>query len=376
MARHSAWPLEVNASTLEELDTPVEVIDLEIVRANLARMQDMCNRHGVRLRPHAKTHKSPYFGHMQIAGGAHGLTVAKLEEAAVFVDAGVNDVLVAYPIIGLHKLSRLERLVSRAHVIVSVDSVEVAEGLAALGRGRGDAIRVYVEVDTGFGRLGLPPGQPTRELVRSLARLRGIEVVGLMTHGGHGAVADADEKRQIGRHGGESLVATATLLREDGIDVAEISVGSTPTAPFVVEVPGITELRAGTYIFHDVDMVAVGAATWKDCAVTVLTTIVSRPSSDRAVMDAGSKTLSSDTAFPPASGFGHIVDHEDVDVSWLNEEHGVLTVPPELSLAVGDRVRIVPNHVCQVINLSDSVTLVDSDCIVGELSVEARGKRR
>jgi D-serine deaminase-like pyridoxal phosphate-dependent protein len=376
VGNHSARSLAVNASALETLDTPAVIVDLDVVRANLAKMQELCDRHAVRLRPHAKTHKSPYFGRMQLDGGARGLTVAKLEEAAVFVDAGVDDVLVAYPIVGTEKLRRLEGLLRRAQVTVSVDSVEAAEGLAALGRRRGDAISVYVEVDTGLGRLGLLPGPPTRQLVRSLAQLRGIKVVGLMTHGGHGAVADADEKRRIGRHEGESLVATAALLQEDGIDVGEISVGSTPTAPFVAEVPGVTELRPGTYIFHDVDMVAVGAADWSDCAVTVAATVVSRPGRDRAVIDAGSKTLSSDRAFPPATAFGRVVHHEDVEVSWLNEEHGVLTVPPHYPLAIGDRVRIVPNHVCQVINLSDSVTLVDSSGVVGDLPVEARGKRR
>lgn len=368
-----------SAALYPDLDTPSLVVDLDVVADNIAEMAEVARRHGVRLRPHAKTHKMPELAKLQLAAGAAGITCAKLGEAEVMADAGCTDILIAYPLWGELKLRRLRALRERARVRVSLDSVEIAEGLGKLGRETGSPIEVLVEVDTGHHRLGRPPGRPTVDLVRQIAGVPGIEVIGLLTHGGHAYRSRSPEELEaVARREGADLVETAELCAREGITLAEISVGSTPTARHVAGVAGVTEIRPGTYIFNDAAMMRLGVATERTVAARVISSVVSRPAHDRIVVDAGTKCLTSDGVGTPdwivAAG------RPDVHFEFLTEEHGVARLGPSGApaddLAIGDRLAILPSHVCPVVNLFDSAYGVRGGEVTETLTIAGRGKVR
>ncbi len=360
-----------------ELDTPTVLVDLDVAEANMRKMAEATAARGVGLRPHIKTHKSVYFAHRQLAHGAVGIAVAKIGEAEVMINGGVTDVLLAYPPIGPIKLRRLAALMDRARIIVSIDSVEAAEGLSDLGRKLDREIEVYVDVDTGLHRMGLPPGEPSAELAQKIDRLSHVRVIGIMSHCGHvGREKTPEALAKAARGDAERLVETANLARKAGIAIETVSPGSTPASLHHIQVEGVTEIRPGTYIFNDANCVGHEISTVEECAVTVLSTVVSRPSPDRAVADSGSKTLTND-GNSKRRGFGIVKGIESAYVSSLSEEHGVLELTdPSVTLKVGDRIRIVPNHVCPVVNLTDELVAVRGDELAGTIPVSARGKRQ
>lgn len=369
----------VHPTLLEELDTPALVVDLDVMERNIERMAALAREAGVRLRPHVKTHKSPWIAHQQLRAGAAGITVAKLGEAEEMVEAGITEIFIAYPIIGEQKLRRFQELLDRVDLMVAVDSVEGAEPLGRAARkSRRGRVRVFVDVDTGHRRLGLPPGEPSADLARRIAGIEGIQVVGLMSHAGHLASAATQEAlAEEARRAAASLVATAEALRRRGLPVEHVSPGTTPGAAFEARVPGVTEIRPGTYVFNDRNTVDRWAATEADCALTVLATVVSRPSADRAVIDAGSKVLSSDRAVGSDRTFGLVVGRPDLRLERLSEEHGILAVEADgPGLRVGDRLQVIPNHVCTAVNLSDLLYGYRDGRVVKEIPVAARGRSR
>lgn len=350
-----------------EIDTPALVIDLDTVQANVAEMAEIAARHGVRLRPHTKTHKSPELARLQLAAGAAGITCAKLGEAEVMADAGCRDVLLAFPLWGKAKLDRLRTLRERARVRVSLDSVEVAE---PLGKAAGpEPIEALVEVDTGLGRLGRPPGAPTAELVAELRKVAGIEVVGLLTHAGHSYRSHSEaELRAVAEREVSDLVETARLAGGE----LEVSVGSTPTARFGAAVPGVTEVRPGTYIFNDSNMIHLGVATERTAAARILATVIARPVPGRFVVDAGTKCLAADGS--PSSIV--VAGRPELRIDFLSEEHGVGACPPDSAPDIGERLGLIPNHICPVINLFDTAYAVRAGAVDYELPITARGKVR
>jgi D-serine deaminase-like pyridoxal phosphate-dependent protein len=367
-------------TTVDQLDTPALLFDLDVVERNIAEMARVAADAAVRLRPHTKTHKSPDIAWMQIAAGAVGITVAKLGEAEVMADAGLDDILIAYPVWGADKLRRVRALMDRGVVIrVSLDSVEVARPLGRMAVGRGTPIEVLVDVDTGQHRMGRPPGAPTVELVTRIAALDGIEVTGLMTHAGHAyGAASPEELRRVAEREGLDLVETAEACAAAGVPIREVSVGSTPTARIVAKVPGVTEIRPGTYVFNDVDQMRLGTATEANCGARVLATVVARPWGDRFVIDAGSKCFTSDGGDgPPFPGRGVIVGRPDLRLDALTEEHGAGHVEPGgAQLSIGDRVEVIPLHVCPAVNLFDVAHGVRGGSILREFAIEGRGKVR
>ncbi|MET7330759.1 alanine racemase [Nonomuraea sp. NPDC005650] len=357
-----------------ELDTPALVIDLDAVRANITEMAEAAAKHGVRLQPHIKTHKMPELARMQLDAGAGGITCAKLGEAEVMADAGIDDILLAFPIWGEPKLRRLAALRERARIRVSLDSPEVAAGLGRLG---GPPVEVLVEVDTGQHRLGRPPGRPTADLVAEIAAVPGVEVVGLLTLAGHAYHSRTPaELAETARREGADLVATAELCARDGIELREISVGCTPTARHAAGVAGVTEIRPGTYIFNDTAMMRLGVATEQTAAARVLTTVIARPTPERVVFDAGTKCLTSDGSGTPdwirAVGLPYL--HMD----FLNEEHAVAHLEPghHGELPVGTRAQLIPGHACSAVNLFDLAYGVENGQVTTELRVAARGAVR
>jgi len=363
-------------ATLAELDTPALLVDLDVLEANLAEMAAVAGRAGVRLRPHTKTHKSPEIARMQLQAGAAGITCAKLGEAEVMADAGLDDLLIAYPLVGEHKLRRLRDLLERSRVRVSLDSVEVAEGIGRVGRALGGDVEVLVEVDTGLHRLGRPPGPPTAELVGFVARVPGVQVVGLLTHAGHAYRARTpDELRRLAEREVLDLVETAALCRRQGIDLPEVSVGSTPTARAGAFVDGVTEIRPGTYALNDATMVRLGVATEASTAAHVLVTVVARPTGERFVVDAGSKCFTTDN-MGAVPDWLVVAGRPDLHLDFLSEEHGVGHRAGAEDVRVGERLRVIPSHACTTMNMFDVAYGVRGGRVERELHIAGRGKVR
>jgi D-serine deaminase-like pyridoxal phosphate-dependent protein len=361
-----------------ELDTPGLLVDLDIMERNLREMAEAARAGAKKLRPHTKTHKSPWVAHQQLKHGASGITVAKLGEGEVMADAGIEDILIAYPIYGEAKLERLGRLMKRCREVrVSTDSVEVAEGYARLGRALGREVQAYLEVDTGLGRCGHAPGEETRGVAREIAALKGVRLIGVMTHAGHGYTADRAARERVAREEGEILVQTAHDLREkDGIEVREISTGSTPTARPGARVPGVTEIRPGTYVFNDAGQLAIETATLETCAASILVTVVGRPAADRAIVDGGSKVFTSDMR-AGARTHGVVIGRPDLELFKLSEEHGWMRLTdPGRDLKIGERLRIIPNHICPCVNLQDEIYGTRGGKVAQVIPVLARGKVR
>jgi len=360
---------------LDDLDTPCVVVDQDVLERNVSRMADRARAAGVRLRPHAKTHKIPELARLQLAAGAAGISLAKTGEAEVFAAAGFDDIFLAYPIVGAGKARRLLALADRVRLAVGVDSVEGASSLGAVFRAAGRRLDVLLKVDCGYHRIGVPPADAPA-VARRIADLPGIALRGIFTHAGHAYLAASPtEVAAIARQEGEILAAAADSLRSESLPVGEVSVGSTPTARGAMSVAGVTECRPGNYVYHDASQVSIGTCAIEDCAMTVIATVVSAPAADRAVLDCGSKTLSSDALRPRPGGHGWILQRSS-RLESLSEEHGVVRVQPGETFRVGERVRVLPNHACVVSNLHDRVVLVRGDRVEGEWTVAARGRVR
>jgi D-serine deaminase-like pyridoxal phosphate-dependent protein len=358
-----------------QLPTPALLLDLDRFERNIQKMAAYVKTAGKKLRPHAKTHKCPEIGRLQRAAGAWGLSLAKVGEAEAFVNAGFDDIFLAYPIVGADKARRLLVLSDRARMAVGVDSADGARTLAGPFRDAGRTLDVVLKVDVGYGRVGVLP-QRAAEVAREVADIPGLRLRGIFTHAGQGYGAETRAGvEEVACLEGERLVETAARIRDAGLPLEEVSVGSTPTAARAMKVPGVTECRPGNYVFHDGSQVALGTCSIEDCALTILATVVSVPSTDRAVVDAGSKTLSSDPLRPRAGGHGQILGRTS-RLDKLSEEHGVIAVAPGETFRIGERVRILPNHACVVANLHDSLIGLSGDRVETVLEVAARGRVR
>jgi D-serine deaminase-like pyridoxal phosphate-dependent protein len=290
----------------------------------------------------------------------------------VFVKAGFEDVFVAYPVVGVDKGRRLLALSERSRMAVGVDSLEGARGLGDVFRAARRRLDVMLKVDVGYHRVGVLP-ESAPEMARRIAEVPGLSLRGIFTHAGHAYLQDAAaDVAAVGHEEGRTMAALAGELRAIGLDMEEVSVGSTPTARYALTESGVTECRPGNYVFNDASQVSLGTCGIEDCALTVLATVVSVPAPERAVVDAGSKTLSSDPLRPRPGGHGFILGHRS-RVQRLSEEHGVVDVEAGETFRVGDRVRILPNHACVVANLHDRLQGVRGERVEEELLVAARG---
>jgi D-serine deaminase-like pyridoxal phosphate-dependent protein len=360
------------------LDTPVMVVDEGILHQNIAEMQGFANSVGVNLRPHIKTHKSPQIARLQLQAGAVGITCAKLGEAEVMArEAGVQDILIAYPIVGQPKIERLLSLMDQVHMTVAVDTLDAATALSNAVVRAGRTLDLYLEVNTGQDRAGQRAGEEALALGKAIAALPGVRIVGVMTHEGHAGASEPDLIADKAKAAGLALVETADLLRRAGVPVTTVSVGSTPSSPFTPTIPGVTEMRPGTYVFNDNTGFRHGRMGPDRCAARIAATVVSRPSPDRAIIDAGSKALAMDPS-PSHPGHGFIIGHPDATIARISEEHGVVLLPTEdePGFSVGDRVEVIPNHICPTINLTDELFIVRDGKVIDRWPVSARGKVR
>ena len=371
----------MNVSTLP---TPQVLIDRSRALNNISRAQELAAAAGVRLRPHAKTHKSPIVAAWQIERGAVGICCAKIGEAEVFAGAGIDDIRLPYPV-NPSNADRLLALMDRASISIIVDHLDVARGWSDAMQRAGRALDVLVKVDVGFHRCGIDPQGDAIGFLQAVASLPGLRLRGLLSHAGHAYHAASEEA--LDAIAAEEA-ATLTRLRDraaaSGIALDEISVGATPTLRFSAGQPGVTELRPGNYVYFDRTQVSLGAATLDDCALTVLATVVTKHDG-RIILDCGSKTLTNDQARGIAAvpGYGTVLAgdgesprraDESLTIERLSEEHATVKVHGTTALEPGDRVRIVPNHACVVSNLVDAVRLVEGDRVIETIPIAARGR--
>lgn len=361
---------------IARVSTPALVIDESRVRANITRWQALANQHGVGLRPHIKTHKSLEIAQMQIAAGACGITAAKLSEAEVFIDAGFTDCFVAYPIIGADKCAHAAQLALRCRLIVGVDSIVGIMQLSVAMQAAGATVAVRVEIDTGLHRCGVAPNAAT-DLCHAVLAAPGLRLDGVFTYrGAWFAGANNRSGDDLGCEESQMMVAVANQLRASGIAINTISVGSTPTGVGAASVPGITEIRPGTYVFGDDMQLRNGACSVDQVALAIWCTVISRPDTQTATIDAGAKTFSGDVVPDRMGllGYATAVDYAATLVR-MSEEHGVLQLADGVDLPIGTRIAMRPIHVCTTVNLSDTMYLqaVDGNCT--PIQVLARGKR-
>lgn len=353
------------ARIAREYGTPCAVIDMDKVERNIARVQAACVAAGVANRPHIKTHKSPMLAKMQIAAGASGITCQKLGEAEVMADAGIDDILISYNLIGEEKMARLGALQAKANMTVAADNPVVIAGLPQAADISGRPLSVVVECDTGRKRAGVETPVEAVALARRIASSKGLTFAGFMFYPTESGWADAQRFFDQARAG----------VREHGLDATMVSTGGTPNLKNLGSLKGATEHRPGTYIYNDRMQVAAGVATWDDCALNIYSTVVSRAAPERGILDAGSKTLTSDTG--GLDGLGLVLEHPEARIARFAEEHGFLDLSRSNTRPnIGDVVRIVPNHVCVVVNMMDEVVMVRGDEIIGTLPIAARGKLR
>ncbi|MDR3675378.1 MAG: alanine racemase [Acidobacteriota bacterium] len=360
-----------------ELSTPVLTVDLDALERNLGRVADLCRRQGVGLRPHTKTHKSVEVSRLQLAQGAVGLTVAKVGEAEVMADAGFDDILVAFPIMGAEKLRRLATIARARRLLVSLDSESAAQQLSLAAAAQNVTIGVLVEFDAGGRRCGLDPGPDLVVLAKAIEKLPGLKFRGLMSYFGN-VWGTPEQRRAEAEHVAELVTRALAAFRAEQMPVEIVSGGSTPSAEFAHLIPGLTEIRPGTYAYNDLNTYYQGACSFEDCAVRVVATVVSTAVPGRAIIDAGSKTLTSDLlGSGPKSGYGYIVEAPDVPIIKLNEEHGYLDITQtQHRFHVGDVVTVIPNHVCVTVNMHDEIVTLRQGEAVGCWKVAARGKVR
>ncbi|MCF8480364.1 MAG: D-TA family PLP-dependent enzyme [Rhodospirillum sp.] len=349
---------------LDALSTPAVCLDLDVTRANIARFQLYADKVGVTVRPHIKTHKLPPIAEIQLAAGAIGITCQKVSEAEAMVDgsAAITDVLITYNILGADKLARLAALAGRVTLSVVADNAVVVGGLSETFANRPKPLSVLVECNTGADRCGVGSTSEAVVLARTIASAPGLVFGGLMTYPAPGGTARV-----------QAFMAEAkALLEAEGLAVPVVTSGGSPSMFEVGLSPVVTEYRPGTYVYNDRSLVDRGVCGWEDCALSVLTTVVSVPTSNRAIIDAGSKVLTTDTF--GTVGHGHVLGRPDITVDQLSEEHGRLVSDGPIGLSVGDRIRVVPDHVCVVTNMVDVVQVFEGGAFLGPWSVAARGR--
>ena len=347
-----------------QVQTPAVLVDIDIAKRNIDRFQAYANQHGLKVRPHIKTHKLPAIAELQLDAGAVGVTCQKISEAAAMAagSARIDDILITYNILGDDKLAALLALSKKVKLAVVADGPEVIDGLSKAFASAGAVITVLVECNTGANRCGVATPQAAALLAQRIHDAPGLAFGGLMTYPPVGGAAAV-----------QAFMSEAkALIEAQGMSVPTITSGGSPDMLSAHLAPIATEFRPGTYVYNDRSLVARGNCGWEDCALTVLATVVSVPAPNRAIVDAGSKTLTSDLL--GLSGYGHVLGRPDIAIDQLSEEHGRLTSDGDIGLTVGQRIRIVPNHACVVTNMVDAVHILRDGRYSATWPVAARGK--
>jgi D-serine deaminase-like pyridoxal phosphate-dependent protein len=367
-------------SKYSQLDTPALLIDMDLVQANIAAMQEKADKYGVSLRPHTKTHKMPELAKLQIAAGASGITVAKVGEAEVMAAAGLSNIFIANQIVGISKLKRIRDLSRQNKLRLGVDNPVQIDQLDTVFQAEPQPIEVLIEIETGENRSGVIHEDPLRQLIKHIQSKRSVRLKGVFSHEGHTYKAKSIEDcRRLCLESQRRTLWAADIAREMGIAVDTVSIGSTPSLMHSEILPGITEIRPGTYIFMDVGQ-GTAIADYSRCAATVLASVISLPTAERIVLDTGAKALTLQTrseGICATSGYGLVKNSANVRLSGMFDEHGLIhDAALRKSLAIGDKLEIIPNHICPVCNLYDSAYAVSQGNVLGEIAILGRGKTR
>ncbi|MFW6056666.1 MAG: alanine racemase [Chloroflexota bacterium] len=368
----------MNGTLVQDLDTPCLLVDKKKLEDNIVGIQEKAASAGKGVRPHAKSHKMAPVAHRQMQLGALGITTAKLAEAEAFVDSGLREVLVCYPIVGLQKVRRLLALSRRANVMTAVDSVDACRKIGEAFSAENREHDVLVKVDAGFGRVGVP-WESAATVCARVADLPGIRFRGVCIHEGTTyGVIDPQMRADVAREQCERLVQVARHVRAMRIEVEVVSAGSTPGLEGDLSVDGITEVRPGNYVFYDAIQAALGVTSIDQCALTVLTRVVSTAHENRAICDAGAKALSMDKGahgVNTTAGYGIVVGHPTLDLEKLSEEHGWLRLGSGTAeeIRTGQLLQVIPNHACPVANNFNEAWVVEHGQVVDRWDVCARG---
>lgn len=347
-------------STIHDLDTPSLVVDLDVMEANLVHLQKYCDEHKIALRPHIKTHKIPAFAQKQMELGAVGIACQKLGEAEVMAKAGLLDIMIPYNIVGRRKLERLADLARRARMIVSVDSLEVARPMGEYLDRQGLHLPVVIELSSELNRCGVTTAPAALALARQVEQMPGLDFTGLMVY------PSSKESMQL-------VSQTLDALTKEGLRIDIVSGGGSPTAFQSHEFPGLTEIRVGTYIFNDASYLRKGICRLEQCALKVIVTVVSAPTSERVIVDGGSKTFSSDMGYP----MGYIVEYPEAQIYQMSEEHGFVDITRcSRKPRIGDRLTVIPNHACGALNMHDTLFGLTGEMLEAQWEIVARGKIR
>lgn len=347
---------------INDIDTPSVLIDLDRVDANLKAAQDYADAHGLTLRPHVKTHKLPRFARLQQELGAVGITAQKLGEAEAMANGGLDDIFLPYNILGRAKLDRLYALYQRTALSVTADNAPTIAGYASRFTDPSRPLAVLVECDTGAGRCGVQTAGEAVELAAAIDAAPGLIFAGLMSYPPQGKT----------QHVETWLTEAISALAAAGLPPERVSIGGTPDLMRAAEIPAANEYRPGTYIYGDRMQVAWGHGALDRCALTVLATVVSRPTPIRAILDSGSKALAADLC--GAAGHGHITTYPDAVITALSEEHAIVDLSACLQRPeIGERLQIIPNHCCVVTNLFDHVYLMRNSRIEETAPITSRG---
>ncbi len=361
-------------SDIEQLPTPAVVVDARVALRNLQRLADYATEHKIGIRPHTKTHKSKFIGSLQLKFGAIGLTTAKAGEAEQ-MQAVTDDLLVAYPAVDPSRCRRLAELAKTKTIHVVADSITGIEALAQAAKAAGSTLGVVVEMDVGMGRTGVATPQDSLKLAQKISQTRGLRLDGILCYPGN--IWDPADKQAAPLAAVSAKLQEALVLwQAAGLEVKIVSGGSTPTAYRSHLVPQYTEIRPGTYVFNDLNILNGGYCTLEDCAARIICTVVSDAVPNQIVLDGGTKTFTSDICLTARdSGHGYIVEYPKAKLTKLSEEHAQADLSQSSQRPkVGERVSVIPNHICPCVNLQDAIWWREEDGTLQRLNVDARGK--
>lgn len=345
-------------NTIYDLDTPALIVDLDVMDANLSRMQAYCDQHGLGLRPHIKTHKIPALAQKQMDLGAVGIACQKIGEAEVMADAGMLDIMIPYNLVGRHKLERLGALARRAQITVSVDSTDVALPMGEHLHQQGLKLNTVIELTSELNRCGVTTVDAALQLAQAIDRTPGLEFQGVMVY------PSSRESMQL-------VTETVAALNEHGFPSSMVSGGGSPSAFQSHEFAGLTEIRTGTYIFNDATYLRKEVCTLEQCALKVIVTVVSTPTPERVIIDAGTKAFSSDMGYP----MGYILEYPEAQIYQMSEEHGFVDITRcSGKPKTGEQLTVIPNHACGTVNMHDMLVGVRGKQIEMIWEIAARGK--
>jgi len=359
-----------------DLPTPTILVDQNILNHNIQKYQTICNNNNKQLWPMIKTHKSTVIAKMQLQAGATGFLCGTLDECEILVNAGITNIMYAYPVATQTSIDRIIELRKKSHIILRIDGLEAAKLLNDVAKIAEVLIDYTIIINSGLNRLGINPTQAA-QFASAMASYENLTFKGISTHPGHVyAATENSDVLKCAMQEVEALQIASDLLRADNFEIEIITSGSTPTFTNAVTDHNIDIFHPGNYVFHDCVQIALGVATQRECALTILASVISNPEPGIFIIDAGSKTLGLDKGAhgnTSINGYGIIKQHPEAEIISLSEEVGKISVSTSSELKVGDKIEIIPNHACVPTNLTSRLITCQAEVVTGEIEIDMRG---